>query len=91
VPPDELKCILELRCKLAPSYAARLVDAMVDLQRRRTQSMVFAGRQGLITPRDLFRWANRGAVGYEELGMNGFLLLAERLRTKDERAAVQKV
>ena len=28
-------------------------------------SNVFAGKHGFITPRDLFRWAGRGAVGYE--------------------------
>lgn len=26
---------------------------------------VFAGKHGFITPRDLFRWAERGAVGYQ--------------------------
>jgi midasin len=28
-------------------------------------SAVFAGRHGFITPRDLFRWAERRAVGYQ--------------------------
>jgi midasin len=51
---------------------------------------VFAGKHGFITPRDLFKWAGRGAVGYQELGENGYLLLAERLRNPNERALVQK-
>jgi len=41
---------------------------------------VFAGKHGFITPRDLFKWAARGAVGYQELAESGFLLLGERLR-----------
>ena len=51
---------------------------------------MFAGKHGFITPRDLFKWAGRGAVGYQELGENGYLLLAERLRNPNERALVQK-
>ena len=54
-------------------------------------SNVFAGRHGFITPRDLFKWAERGAVGYEELACNGYLLLAERLRSTLETAMVQRV
>ncbi len=51
---------------------------------------MFAGKHGFITPRDLFKWAGRGAVGYQELGENGYLLLAERLRDPAERDVVQK-
>ena len=54
-------------------------------------SNVFAGKHGLITPRDLFKWANRAAVSYQELAENGFLLLGERLRAADERSTVQAV
>lgn len=52
---------------------------------------MFAGKHGFITPRDLFKWAERGAVGYEELAQNGYLLLGERLRTPEDRALVQRV
>ena len=54
-------------------------------------SNVFAGKHGFITPRDLFKWAERGAIGYEELAQNGYLLLGERLRTPEDRAVVQRV
>ena len=52
---------------------------------------MFAGKHGYITPRDLFKWAGRGAVGYQELAEAGYLLLAERLRTAPERTVVQEV
>lgn len=91
LPPKELITILERRCNIAPSHAARLVAAMQELQRRRTQSRVFSGRHGLITARDLFRWAQRGALGYTDLAVNGYVLLASQLRTADERAIVQTV
>ena len=54
-------------------------------------SNVFAGKHGFITPRDLFKWAERGAVGYPELAENGYLLLGERLRTPEDRAIVRHV
>lgn len=54
-------------------------------------SNVFAGKYGLITPRDLFKWASRGAVTYEQLAENGFMLLGERLRAPEEREVVRKV
>lgn len=54
-------------------------------------SNVFAGKHGFITPRDLFKWAGRGAVGYPELAENGYLLLGERLRTPEDRAIVRQV
>jgi len=53
-------------------------------------SNVFAGKHGLITPRDLFKWANRGAVSYQQLAENGYMLLGERLRSEAERSVVQK-
>lgn len=89
IPDNELSTILERRCAIAPSYAAKLVLTMRELQRYRAASNVFAGRHGFITPRDLFRWANRGAVGYQQLAEDGYALLGERLRTVEERELVR--
>ena len=91
IPDDELHVILEKRCSIAPSYAAKLISVMRELQRRRALSNVFAGRHGFITPRDLFRWAGRGAIGYQQLAQDGFAVLGERLRTEDERQTVAEV
>ncbi len=88
IPEAELQTILERRCTIAPSYAAKLVSVMRELQLCRASSNVFAGRHGFITPRDLFRWAGRGAIGYQQLAEDGFAVLAERLRTDTERATV---
>ncbi len=64
---------------------------MFSTQRLVQVSNVFAGKHGFITPRDLFKWAGRGAVGYQELAENGYLLLGERLRTPEDRAVVRQV
>uniref|UniRef100_A0A0D9XKA7 Midasin n=1 Tax=Leersia perrieri TaxID=77586 RepID=A0A0D9XKA7_9ORYZ len=94
IPEDELITILEQRCAIACSYSTQMVQVMKDLQTHRQNSRVFAGKHGFITPRDLFRWANRYRLfegkSYEDLAKDGYLLLAERLRDDNEKAVVQE-
>lgn len=91
IPDEELGEILERRCKIPPSYSKRMVDVMRQLQRRRSSTNALAGRHGFITPRDLFRWANRQAVGYDELALNGIFVLGERLREKQEKQILEEI
>jgi len=62
---------------------------MSILRKRRSKSSVFQGKDGLITPRDLLRWAERTVTSKQELGMEGYMLLAERLRDEDEKLVVK--
>ncbi|XP_024535665.1 midasin [Selaginella moellendorffii] len=92
IPAGELVTILEKRCDVAASYAGKMVEVMKDLQRQRQGSKVFAGKHGYITPRDLFRWAERhrqSGISYEDLAWNGYVLLAERIRDSKEKVVVQ--
>lgn len=92
IPEDELTIILENRCKIPASYAMKMVEVMKALQLHRQNSKVFAGKHGFITPRDLFRWANRFRMfgkSYEDLARDGYLLLAERLRDENEKNVVR--
>ena len=91
IPDDELRIILHERCHTAPSHCAKLVEVMRELQRRRRNSRAFAGKDGFITARDLFRWANRGGAGYEALAVDGFRVLGERLRSIEERESLKEV
>lgn len=77
------------RCSISNSDAARIVRVMQALQDGRAAGNVFAGRHGFITPRDLFRWAGRGGHG-DELAINGFAVLGERLRNAEERSIVRQ-
>ncbi|KAG1362520.1 Midasin [Cocos nucifera] len=93
IPEDELAIILENRCKIPASYAMKMVEVMTALQLHRQNSKVFAGKHGFITPRDLFRWANRFRMfgkSYEDLARDGYLLLAERLRDENEKNVVRE-
>lgn len=94
IPENELSTILEKRCEIPETYAKKMVEVMKELQLHRQSSKVFAGKHGFITPRDLFRWANRfKAFGksYEDLARDGYYLLAERLRDESEKCEVQEV
>ncbi|GAB6026519.1 hypothetical protein CHUAL_012942 [Chamberlinius hualienensis] len=97
IPSAELQMILHQRCGLPPSYCKKMVSVMNDLQSRRSSSGIFAGKQGLITIRDLFRWAERYRLANRQetrfynwdqhLADEGYMLLAGRVR-KDEEAAI---
>ncbi|KZO97025.1 P-loop containing nucleoside triphosphate hydrolase protein [Calocera viscosa TUFC12733] len=91
VPEDELEVILCQRCKIAPSYAKRIISVFKDLQRRRQASRIFETKHSFATLRDLFRWANRGAESVQSLAENGYMLLAERARRADDKAIVREV
>ncbi|KAH7885416.1 midasin [Phlebopus sp. FC_14] len=91
VPQAELETILCQRCRIAPSYGQRIVAVFRELQKRRQTGRVFESKQGFATLRDLFRWAGRDAVGYQELAENGFMLLAERTRHDDDKLVVKEV
>ncbi|XP_057977825.1 midasin isoform X2 [Malania oleifera] len=94
IPENELSTILERRCKIPESYAKKMVEVMKELQLHRQRSKVFAGKHGFITPRDLFRWADRFRTfgsSYEDLARDGYFLLAEKLRDESEKNVVQEV
>ncbi|KAI0754666.1 midasin [Daedaleopsis nitida] len=91
VPQAELETILCQRCRIAPSYGQRIVSVFRELQKRRQSSRVFESKHGFATLRDLFRWAGRDAISYDELAANGYMLLAERTRRDDDKAVVKEV
>lgn len=57
---------------------------------QRQSTRLFEQKNSFATLRDLFRWAQREAVGYEELAINGYMLLAERVRKEDEKKVVKE-
>ncbi|KAI4567363.1 hypothetical protein MJG53_008943 [Ovis ammon polii x Ovis aries] len=100
LPSSELETILHKRCSLPPSYCSKLVKVMLDLQSYRRGSSVFAGKQGFITLRDLFRWAERYRLAeqtekeydwLQHLADDGFMLLAGRVRKQEEVVVIQEV
>ncbi|KAI0081619.1 midasin [Panus rudis PR-1116 ss-1] len=91
VPQGELETILCQRCRIAPSHGQRIVAVFQELQKRRQSSRIFESKHGFATLRDLFRWAGRDAISYQELADNGYMLLAERARRPEDKLVVKEV
>lgn len=91
LPDDDLLMILERRASIPQSFARGMVSVMRELQLRRRSTSLFAGREGYVTARDLFRWSARQPRSKGELAVHGFFVLGERERQESERQSVQEV
>ncbi|KAI9934908.1 hypothetical protein ASPWEDRAFT_175629 [Aspergillus wentii DTO 134E9] len=91
IPESELEFILKERSQIAPSFCTRIVSVYRKLSLLRQANRLFEQKNSFATLRDLFRWALRQADDREQLAINGFMLLAERVRNPQERAAVKGV
>ncbi|KAM0285289.1 hypothetical protein ACHAQH_001478 [Verticillium albo-atrum] len=92
IPEDELEYILQQRSRnTAPSDCKRIVTVYKELSRLRQTSRMFEQKDSFATLRDLFRWTQRSAEDREQIAINGFMLLAERVRVDDERIAVKEI
>jgi midasin len=49
------------------------------------------GKEGVITVRDLIKWSKRNVTTKEDLALEGYTILAERLRSHDEREEIKKI
>jgi MoxR-like ATPase len=79
-------------CHCLPErFAVAMVAVLRDLQLRRSIERIFAGAEGLVTARDLFRWARRQPRDRRALAFHGRCLLVERIRQAAEREAVWRI
>ncbi|KAL8966081.1 MAG: hypothetical protein Q9183_003529, partial [Haloplaca sp. 2 TL-2023] len=90
IPEDELEIILRERSQIAPSFCAKIVAVYKRLSLHRQRSRLFEQKGSFATLRDLFRWALRDADDKEQLAINGYYLLAERVRNDEERRVVKR-
>eukprot|EP01022_Parablepharisma_sp_SALTPOND_P017058 TRINITY_DN2645_c0_g1_i1.p1 TRINITY_DN2645_c0_g1~~TRINITY_DN2645_c0_g1_i1.p1 ORF type:complete len:5413 (+),score=668.55 TRINITY_DN2645_c0_g1_i1:2932-19170(+) len=91
IPLSELATVVEKRCRIAPSFAKRMVNIMEELQLNRRETDILSGKQSFMTVRDLIKWATRPIVTVEDIAYEGYILLAERLRSAGEKEIVRKV
>ncbi|KAJ5666717.1 hypothetical protein N7462_011126 [Penicillium macrosclerotiorum] len=91
IPESELEYILKERSQIAPSFCTRIVSVYRKLSLLRQSNRLFEQKNSFATLRDLFRWALRDADDREQLAINGFMLLGERVRNPQEKIAVKSV
>ena len=90
IPEDELEVILRERSQIAPSFCAKIVAVYKKLSLHRQHSRLYEQKNSFATLRDLFRWAFRDADDCQQLAVNGYFLLAERVRNDEERHVVKQ-
>ncbi|KAF7997655.1 hypothetical protein HCN44_008828 [Aphidius gifuensis] len=100
IPSKELTTILHERCKLSKRDAEKIVNVMGELTRRRKSTSTFAGKQGFMTLRDLFRWGERYRLAKDDgklydwnqhLADKGYLVLSAKVRKPEERQEIRQV
>ncbi|KAI4269724.1 MAG: hypothetical protein LQ337_007113, partial [Flavoplaca oasis] len=90
IPEDELEVILRERSQIAPSFCTKIVAVYKRLSVHRQHSRLYERKNSFATLRDLFRWAFRDADDRQQLAVNGYFLLAERVRDDEERQVVKQ-
>ncbi|KIW02392.1 uncharacterized protein PV09_06212 [Verruconis gallopava] len=90
IPVNELCEILQQRTQIPPSWAQRIVDTYKELSSLRQENRMFE-QKSFATLRDLFRWALRKADDKQQLAVNGYMLLGERVRKPEEREKVKTI
>ncbi|KAL8708470.1 MAG: hypothetical protein Q9220_006627 [cf. Caloplaca sp. 1 TL-2023] len=90
IPEDELEVILRERSQIAPTFCTKIVAVYQKLALHRQHSRLFERKDSFATLRDLFRWAYRDADDRDQLAVNGYHLLAERVRDNEDRIVVKQ-
>jgi midasin len=91
LPSAEIEEIVTQSCGIAVKFSKMMVAVMIELQKRRQQSSLFQGKYGSITTRDLIKWGRRQPQSAMEVAEEGYMLLAEKLRSEDEKKGVEEV
>ncbi|KPM11694.1 Midasin-like protein [Sarcoptes scabiei] len=104
IPLNELEIILHKKCSIPLSYSKRMVTVLAELQKYRSHTNIFAGKNGLITLRDLFRWGNRYQKFARDQDPNvkffdwnkfiaeiGYMLLAGRARKHEDTKIIKNI
>ena len=68
-----------------------MVSIYKDLQEKRSSDKIFSEKEGLITIRDLLKWGSIYEAGTEWLAYEGYFVIAEKLRTAEEKVKVKEI
>lgn len=95
-PFEELAKIVQVRCKVPESAANAMIRVLTELKRFRSQAGLFNSSDGLMTLRDLFRWADRlskseSGEWRQVLADQGYFLLAARCRNSRDSGEIIRV
>ncbi|EYB82690.1 hypothetical protein Y032_0353g3293 [Ancylostoma ceylanicum] len=90
LPLDELSSMVCVRCGVHTSAATKMINVLSKLRLKRSVSGLFSAKDGLMTLRDVFRWAKRLSTDstcddwLQILANHGYFLLAGRCRNQKD-------
>nr|pir hypothetical protein F55F10.2 - Caenorhabditis elegans [Caenorhabditis elegans] len=94
LPIEELSEMVCARCGVPPNASLKMIEVLNELRNRRSLSGLFSARDGLMTLRDVFRWAKRMTTDettddwLQILVNHGYFLLAGRCRNEKDDVTV---
>ena len=90
---EDLVKILNQRCGIAESRIKLMLEIKRNLLFIKSQGNYLENKDGVITIRDLIKWSNRKEfmINKEEIAYEGFSLLAERMRNKEEKKIIKNI
>lgn len=91
IPSSEVEQIVTASCGIAPKYSGMIVKISTELQIQRQKSTFLLGKQGMVTMRDLIKWGHRQPQSPQMVAEIGYMLLCEKLRTKEEKEYVSQI
>ena len=91
LPLNEVEEIITHSCGIPLKFSTMLVKTMSELQIHRQKSTLFQGKYGSITTRDLIKWGKRQPTTVLDVAKEGYMLIAEKLRSIDEKLLVAEI
>lgn len=86
---EELEIILHRRCTISPNISKKMINVYTDLKNIKSNYNYF--NDNIMTLRDLIKWANRYPNNNMEACLNGYFIIAEKLRNNKDKESVKKI
>ncbi|KJP89006.1 hypothetical protein AK88_01298 [Plasmodium fragile] len=86
---NELEIILHRRCAISPSIAKKMIRVFSQLRIVKSNYNYF--NDNLMTLRDLIKWGNRCPRSNEDACLQGYYIIAEKLRNEKDQRTVKGI
>ncbi|OIR57686.1 MAG: midasin [Amphiamblys sp. WSBS2006] len=88
---EDVSEILVKKHGVRPRYAGMMAEVYARLVSCRVSETAVFSRTGLVTMRDVFRWAKRAAETPGELAQTGYRAIAEKMRAPKDKEVVRGI
>ncbi|CRH03807.1 dynein-related AAA-type ATPase, putative [Plasmodium relictum] len=86
---EELEIILHRRCTISPKISKKMINAYTELKNVKSNYNYF--NDNLMTLRDLIKWGNRYPNNNLEAALQGYYIIAEKLRSEKDKEIVKNI